>query len=164
MGAMVRFNEGSDSTSITCDFTGTEFGVRWQAQRDTALDSTITVSQVSTKAPSPLRSAGALQNNLSGGIPSLPVGVSVPCSRPLHGLHFLCSLIPSDKSLGYSHRVRFTDSLISRISHAGSECGNPTGPKKWPARDWHRFPRRGAAPPQCLHPRPIKHPEEIQGD
>ncbi len=37
----------------------TLYGVRWQAQRDTALDF---LRFDSTKAPSPLRSAGALQN------------------------------------------------------------------------------------------------------
>src|SRR5881392_2731300 len=38
------------------------FGVRWQAQRDTALDSFVAGDYLDkSKAPSPLRSAGALQ-------------------------------------------------------------------------------------------------------
>jgi hypothetical protein len=42
------------------------FGVRWQAQRDTALDR-CSISSVASKAPSPLCSAGALQRAFNVG-------------------------------------------------------------------------------------------------
>ena len=46
------------------------FGLRWQAKRDTALVRTWEFSSASrrAKAPSPLRSAGAVQTGNRGGL------------------------------------------------------------------------------------------------
>jgi uncharacterized protein (DUF58 family) len=64
-GALVFLNHVLHRRAIVfllTDFLHSDFGLRWQAKRDTALEAE---SHRPSKAPSPLRSAGALQDNFS---------------------------------------------------------------------------------------------------
>ncbi|MSU58048.1 MAG: ATP-binding protein [Pedosphaera sp.] len=93
-----RFAELQVDLEKLCGVTLPDFGLRGQAQRDPALPS-IAIDE--SKAPSPLRSAGAVQNNFA-----LPLLVAVPDAA---------SILFETKNSGHEQIIGALNSLILRL-------------------------------------------------